>query len=305
MTTSSVNLENVYQAVIDDVVENIQKVFENEGLEEHVLQDLRHLWEMKILQSGAVGTRQAEDENSYRASHPSRRAQVPDGDANPYDDDLYQQNDNPYNGTGYNNNNKSKKSSTTDTTPTPTTTSMSSSSNPDSNPYEEDGGDTDDPYAENIQQTDGCSDFKVVDEKVASGIVVDKVKYNTAYNTTTATATATAFNIEIIPQTDGLEDLSDSEDDDENEDSLFKGNDDQKNEDDPNGNENKLGDDNDELGSDLDDSDSDNEITDTLLCLYDKVTRKGSKWKVTLRNGIMSIRGRDYAFSKLMGELHW
>lgn len=68
-----------------------------------------------------------------------------------------------------------------------------------------------------------------------------------------------------------------------------------------------------EIGSDLDDSDEDemegnvdadgNE--DMILCLYDKVQRVRNKWKCVLRDGVASIDGRDYVFSKLSSELEW
>lgn len=68
-----------------------------------------------------------------------------------------------------------------------------------------------------------------------------------------------------------------------------------------------------EIGSDLDDSDEEelegildadgNE--DMILCLYDKVQRVRNKWKCTLKDGVASIDGRDYVFSKLASELEW
>ncbi|WFD32099.1 transcription factor IIA subunit alpha [Malassezia sp. CBS 17886] len=79
-----------------------------------------------------------------------------------------------------------------------------------------------------------------------------------------------------------------------------------------------------EIGSDLDDSDDDdgegNE--DMMLCLYDKcygaaadacayfavymqVQRVKNKWKCVLRDGVASIGGRDYLFSKCNGEFEW
>lgn len=68
-----------------------------------------------------------------------------------------------------------------------------------------------------------------------------------------------------------------------------------------------------EIGSDLDDSDEEeldgmmdadgNE--DMILCLYDKVQRVRNKWKCVLKDGVASIDGRDYVFSKLASELEW
>lgn len=61
--------------------------------------------------------------------------------------------------------------------------------------------------------------------------------------------------------------------------------------------------DKDEIGSDLDDSDDDDAegTEDMILCLYDKVQRVKNKWKCVLRDGVASIGGRDYLFSKCNG----
>ncbi|PWN53768.1 TFIIA-domain-containing protein [Violaceomyces palustris] len=65
----------------------------------------------------------------------------------------------------------------------------------------------------------------------------------------------------------------------------------------------------DEIGSDLDDSDEDDgeggiegDINeDMVLCLYDKVQRVKNKWKCVLKDGVASIDGRDYLFTKCNG----
>ncbi|EPQ29371.1 uncharacterized protein PFL1_03126 [Pseudozyma flocculosa PF-1] len=71
--------------------------------------------------------------------------------------------------------------------------------------------------------------------------------------------------------------------------------------------------DGDEIGSDLDDSDDDDADggvdgdgnDDMLLCLYDKVQRVKNKWKCVLKDGVASIDGRDYLFTKCNGEFEW
>ncbi|KAG9302913.1 hypothetical protein G9A89_022330 [Geosiphon pyriformis] len=66
--------------------------------------------------------------------------------------------------------------------------------------------------------------------------------------------------------------------------------------------------DDDIINSDLDDSDEEDanaEGEDTqniVLCLYDKVTRTKNKWKCVLKDGIMSANGKDYLFNKGNGE---
>lgn len=73
--------------------------------------------------------------------------------------------------------------------------------------------------------------------------------------------------------------------------------------------------DNEAINSDLDDSDDDalraegdgNDDGDvqTVLCLYDKVQRTKNKWKCVLKDGIVSINNKDYAFNKANGEFEW
>ncbi|KAI9660770.1 MAG: transcription factor IIA subunit alpha [Alyxoria varia] len=69
----------------------------------------------------------------------------------------------------------------------------------------------------------------------------------------------------------------------------------------------------DAINSDLDDSEDElnegiegNEFEgDTILCLYDKVQRVKNKWKCTLKDGVVTVAGRDYVFHKANGEFEW
>ncbi|ODV64014.1 transcription initiation factor IIA large subunit [Ascoidea rubescens DSM 1968] len=74
----------------------------------------------------------------------------------------------------------------------------------------------------------------------------------------------------------------------------------------------ELSDSDDPLNSSDDDEgnrseeDSDDETDqNNILCLYDKVQRVRNKWKCTLKDGIASIDGKDYAFMKCTGEADW
>ncbi|CAI2171075.1 6957_t:CDS:2 [Funneliformis geosporum] len=67
---------------------------------------------------------------------------------------------------------------------------------------------------------------------------------------------------------------------------------------------------NDDINSDLDDSDEETnaegeETQNIILCLYDKVTRTKNKWKCQLKDGIMSVNGRDYLFQKGNGDFEF
>lgn len=70
-------------------------------------------------------------------------------------------------------------------------------------------------------------------------------------------------------------------------------------------------DDDNAINSDLDDDDDDDDDNDLdsnddiVLCLYDKVQRVKNKWRMQLKDGIISINNKDYLFSKCSGEFEW
>lgn len=76
--------------------------------------------------------------------------------------------------------------------------------------------------------------------------------------------------------------------------------------------EEKPVDEEDAINSDLDDSDDElaEGIEDTvegnvILCLFDKVQRVKNKWKTTLKDGVVTVDGKDYVFHKAQGEFEW
>ncbi|NXG54101.1 TF2AY factor, partial [Hemiprocne comata] len=52
----------LYKSIIEDVIESLREFFAEEGVEEHVLKDLKQLWETKVMQSKAT-------EGFFRHSH--------------------------------------------------------------------------------------------------------------------------------------------------------------------------------------------------------------------------------------------
>ncbi|KAI1392864.1 TFIIA-domain-containing protein [Hypoxylon trugodes] len=71
-------------------------------------------------------------------------------------------------------------------------------------------------------------------------------------------------------------------------------------------------DDEDAINSDLDDPDDNLEEDDEdedggqiMLCMYDKVQRVKNKWKCVLKDGVLSVNGKDYVFHKATGEYEW
>ncbi|ODH26128.1 hypothetical protein ACO22_04799 [Paracoccidioides brasiliensis] len=71
--------------------------------------------------------------------------------------------------------------------------------------------------------------------------------------------------------------------------------------------------DEDAINSDLDDpddllddsNDGDDAVGQVMLCTYDKVQRVKSKWKCTLKDGILTSGGKEYVFHKGNGEFEW
>ncbi|XP_076022022.1 TFIIA-alpha and beta-like factor [Genypterus blacodes] len=54
MLTNTGPVAKLYLSIIDDVIESMRELFVDEGIEDRVLDDLRHLWESKMMQSKAM-----------------------------------------------------------------------------------------------------------------------------------------------------------------------------------------------------------------------------------------------------------
>ncbi|KAI0837615.1 transcription factor IIA, alpha/beta subunit [Hypoxylon sp. FL0890] len=74
----------------------------------------------------------------------------------------------------------------------------------------------------------------------------------------------------------------------------------------------EISEDEDAINSDLDDPDDNLEEDDEdedggqiMLCMYDKVQRVKNKWKCVLKDGVLSVNGKDYVFHKATGEYEW
>ncbi|TRY88915.1 hypothetical protein DNTS_027658 [Danionella cerebrum] len=116
---------------------------------------------------------------------------------------------------------------------------------------------------------------------------------------------------EQIPQLDGAADSSSESlenDDEDNEELELLGEEEilgmiSSNE------EEELQEEEDPLNSEDDVSDQDiPEIFDTenvIVCQYDKIHRSKNRWKFYLKDGVMCYGGKDYVFSKALGEAEW
>lgn len=107
------------------------------------------------------------------------------------------------------------------------------------------------------------------------------------------------------------EDFDDDNDNDDNDDEEDNDDDDEKpepetfreEEDEEGTNEEEP------LNSEDDVSENDNddlfETENVVVCQYDKITRSRNKWKFYLKDGIMNLNGKDFVFQKCTGEAEW
>ncbi|XP_022101380.1 transcription initiation factor IIA subunit 1-like isoform X2 [Acanthaster planci] len=106
-----------------------------------------------------------------------------------------------------------------------------------------------------------------------------------------------------VLQVDGANDTSDEEEDEEEEEDNE--NEDEENEDNEYANDVEE----ESLNSDDDVSDEDPEelfeTENVVVCQYDKINRSRNRWKFHLKNGIMNLKGRDYVFFKASGDANW
>lgn len=119
-----------------------------------------------------------------------------------------------------------------------------------------------------------------------------------------ASPATTKSNSNNIVQLDGPPDVNISDDDDEDFDNIEEDAADDVDEDDENTN---FVEDVEPLNSDDDDLINENadelfEADDIIVCQYENIVRTRSKWKLLLKDGIMNLNGKDYVFNKASGE---
>uniref|UniRef100_A0A8C6MND5 Transcription initiation factor IIA subunit 1 n=1 Tax=Mus spicilegus TaxID=10103 RepID=A0A8C6MND5_MUSSI len=106
----------------------------------------------------------------------------------------------------------------------------------------------------------------------------------------------------LVLQVDGTGDTSSEEDDEEDydeeeeEDKEKDGAEDGQVEEEPLNSDDDLSD---EEGQEPFDTEN------VVVCQYDKIHRSKNKWKFHLKDGIMNLNGRDYIFSKAIGDAEW
>lgn len=109
----------------------------------------------------------------------------------------------------------------------------------------------------------------------------------------------------MMLQVDGAGDTSSEEDEDDEEEEYDE---DEEEEKDKDGGEDGQVEEKSLNSSDDVSDEGDQELFDTenvVVCQYDKIHRSKNKWKFNLKDGIMNLNGRDYVFSKAIGDAEW
>lgn len=66
----AMSVSNVYLHVVEDVINNVRIDFQSEGVDDNVLNELQSLWELKLVQSGAIQDPTAHDPLANPAAKP-------------------------------------------------------------------------------------------------------------------------------------------------------------------------------------------------------------------------------------------
>jgi len=322
---------DLYQTVMNDVINNIREAFLDDGVDEQVLQELRQTWESKVIQSKAVqsstdlnrhgqpSTLPMYITNSFYAD-PSRSSDrithqvvyqaipgvapqtlqmtAPGQQAalalpgNIIFQQPSQQETSSKGAQAYSSHQPGLNE------PSGQRAVVLSSQN---QPHGSDvGKQSQQPSV--IIQVDGPPDNKTMSNDLLS--INDSCLHHQAIGEQHITPH------KKISQMDGNVDSSSSDDEvDEDDDDVEDEDDDDEDEDEEDAKERSEKIDEKPLCSDDDGSDEDPvELFDTenvVVCQYDKIHRTKSRWKFSLKVGIMNLNGKDFVFQKANGEADW
>ncbi|KAG5368892.1 Transcription initiation factor IIA large subunit [Yarrowia sp. C11] len=258
---------NIYQTVIDAVINECRDDFQENGIDEMTLQELKEGWQTKLsslqvaqMPWDSIPEPEANEQLMYQQPPPigggpqqPGQVQQPGGISVPGQQQQHQQqqpqvvapNDGGYGGM-----------------PSLHTPQQPGLVLPGSHQGNQGNGQPGNPVK--LEQTDGAAVFEPAKKKkgvvTVEGEIVDGV-----------------MTLKV-PQTDGAEDDEDelNSDLDDSSDDNLSGNED---EDDSHGN--------------------------TILCVYDRIHRVKNNRKFTFRDGIVNVNRKDYVFGKATGESEW
>lgn len=331
---SNIEASKIYELIVENVINEVREDFENAGIDEQALQDLKRNWQIKLTDTKVTSfswdelnnhnnntvintnnnntTNNAIFNNNQQASIDGFTVKQEEMDQGLV---LPGFNDSTINSNSNNNNNNTESNTNNTNTNTMNGTNKDNSSSNSNNLNK--------PNIGNTIPIDNNSNI-IVNNSSSNNISNSNTHNNNIGNDSDNTTTVSNSN-DIIPkikQEENEELVTDkSNKDTSNNSGTFE-----LTLNDVNGKmEQQLRQqekqakrsallDTDEVGSELDDSDDDYLISEgeddgpdenLMLCLYDKVTRTKARWKCSLKDGIVTLNRKDFTFKKAQVEAEW
>lgn len=267
---SNTGCASLYTNIIEEVILESRQDFENAGIDEQTLQDLRNIWRQRLLATKVATFPWASEIDP----------EINDNDNDEDDDDDDDDEDNDNENDNDNNNNEIKVKIKDE--------------------------DADDALFETIP-TDGLPVGAPVSMTMTKngqdgGVTLEIQKDPSSI--ISAPTTINPSSISTAPrETSKRNDDFDSDDDDlgsdlgNDSDAINSDLDDSDDEEDNDGDENGEFEGGDSTGNDIEQN--------IMLCLYERVQRVRNRWKCSLKDGLMNINGKDYVFQKATGDSEW
>ncbi|KAK5645364.1 hypothetical protein RI129_006664 [Pyrocoelia pectoralis] len=295
-----ITVMKLYEDVIDDVIKGVQELFLEDGVDEHILQELKQTWKNKLVATKAVHNKANEGKDALGRQSDTALPHFVKHEGKP---------------AAQNNNNQVPQVVSNTLVPIQITLPAQPGCNTGQQitiqvPVSSLQGNQlqkvlTGPLIAATMSLPPHIATSVLQQHVTAGLK-SLEQCNTIPNSVLQADGATdegTSRLGKVEQLDGQDDTSDEEVSDESVDL-----DDEKDED-----EDEIGDagggEDDPLNSDDDISEEDaTEVVDTdnvIVCQFDKITRARNKWKFHLKDGIMNINGEDYVFQKATGDAEW
>jgi len=303
---SQFTVGKLYQNVIEDVVSGIRDSFIDEGVDEHVLTELRMLWESKLMNSKAIENGQLADaasaNNGKQTSHSgsskssarqsmqnSRPVLRPDTNAVvPIQITMPRQPNDP--------------------SPIPKSITVNVPASCIHNNQLQEILSLPSIQATLSLPTEQAS--RTLQEQVNAALRSQQNK-DTGVIRNSRRSHGSSMN-EGFVQADGENAGGDSSDeydeddlDDDDLDDDLDDNDDKDDEPEDEGQDEEPLNSGDDVSGDEDSNEKLYEVDNVVVCQYDKITRARNKWKFHFKDGIMNLNGKDYVFQKANGDAEW
>ncbi|UJR16176.1 hypothetical protein I4U23_003086 [Adineta vaga] len=296
------DVKKTYQDVINDVCTAVREALSEEGYDDHTLQELRNLWLDRLENSKALeplSTSIVDQVTNREYRHPASS------------DTNHSSTLNNKQSTGLKQiNNRLQQASNSGVSNFNTNYSATSTFNPGLLSNATSGAT---PFIRPTFPTRPTNSNNIANPPMKTANQLDGTNDEVMSETSTKKTSRRMKKskvIEISFQLDGTGPPVGDDEDDEDESDL-EGNDAGEgldDDDDEDGTEEGKEDPN-PLCSDDDVSDDEPaELFDTenvVVCQYDKISRTKNKWRFVLKSGVMHLEGRDYVFSKAMGDADW